>query len=132
PSGGGPAGAHSPANCFATNISGEYGLDAEVWLRSPAIDLTTAGGATLSFFQFTDIEEGFDFGTVKVLDAADNSELAEIETAIDGVTPDWEQVRKPMPAGALGKSIVLEFRFVSDDIQAFAGWYLDDVTVTVP
>jgi hypothetical protein len=28
--------------------------------------------------------------------------------------------------------IKLEFRFESDDIQNYAGWYLDDILLTVP
>ncbi len=35
---------------------------------------------------------------------------------------------------ALGKNVVLEFRFDSDDISepTQAGWYIDDVVVTTP
>ncbi|NIP94059.1 MAG: hypothetical protein GWO24_11630, partial [Akkermansiaceae bacterium] len=132
PSNVGPLDASSPANCFGTNIADDYALDANVWLLSPAIDLTTAGGATLRFAQFRDIEQGFDFGSIRVLDAADNSELAVIDDVIDDVTADWEQVTKSMPDEALGKTVRIEFRFQADDIQTFAGWYLDDVEVTVP
>lgn len=132
PSNVGPLDANSPDNCFGTNIADDYAIDANVWLRSPAIDLTTAGGATLRFAQFRDIEQGFDFGSIRVLDAADNSELAVIDDVIDGVTADWEQVTKSMPDEVLGKTVRIEFRFQADDIQTFAGWYLDDVEVTVP
>ena len=128
----GPAAANSGTNCFGTNISADYGLSAEVWLRSPPIDLTTAGAATLSFSQFTDIEEQFDFGKVSVLDAGDDSELAVLEEPVEGTTVDWEQVIRFLPAAALGKTVIIEFRFQSDDIQNFGGWYIDDVGVTVP
>jgi bacillopeptidase F len=128
----GPAVAHSPSNCFGTNLSSNYLVDANVWLRSPVLDLTGVGGATLNYYQFLDIEEGFDFGEVAVLDAADNSQLAVIASPIDGLTTDWEQVSKSIPAAALGRNVKIEFRFTSDDIENFAGWYVDDVTVTVP
>ncbi|NIP94133.1 MAG: hypothetical protein GWO24_12035, partial [Akkermansiaceae bacterium] len=52
PTGVGPNAAPSPDNCFATNIALDYAVDANIWLRSPPIDLTTAGGATLSYYQF--------------------------------------------------------------------------------
>lgn len=132
PLGTGPQGAHSPDNCFATNIDSEYTEDALVWLRSPAIDLTDAVGATLRFFQFKDIELMFDFGTINVLDAADDSVIAELQTGIDDFTADWEEVTRTLPAEALGKNIKIEFRFESDhfDQQPQAGWYLDDVEVT--
>ncbi|NIP93579.1 MAG: hypothetical protein GWO24_09030, partial [Akkermansiaceae bacterium] len=128
----GPGLAHSPVNCFGTNLDADYGTEAEIWLRSPVIDLTTAGEATLHYFSFTDIEEGFDLGQVVVVDASDNSELAIVDDSVDGVTDDWKEVTRSIPDEALGKAVRLEFRFTSDDLQSFAGWYVDDVTVTVP
>ncbi len=130
--GAGPGVANSGANCFGTNLDGDYGFNANAWLRSPPIDLSDAGEATLHYFQFTDIEEGFDSGVVSVLDAADNSEIAVLVDVIDGITVEWEQVRKPLPDEALGKVIVIEFRLRSDDIQNYPGWYIDDFIVTVP
>ena len=109
-----------------------YAADANVWLRSPSIDLTTAGGATLNIFHFHDIEIMFDFGRIAVLDAADDSELAVIEDKVEGVTGDWEQATFAFPSEALGKNVKVEFRLQSDDFGNFAGWYLDDVNVTVP
>ena len=128
----GPGTANSPTNCFATNLAGDYGFEADVWLRSPVIDLTAAGGATLNFAQFKDIEEGFDFGTIRVLNAADDSQLAIVETPVDGLSAEWENESLSIPAEGLGQMIKIEFRFESDDISNFAGWYLDDVNVTVP
>ncbi|NIP93773.1 MAG: hypothetical protein GWO24_10050, partial [Akkermansiaceae bacterium] len=99
----GPGSANSGDNCFATNLDGDYALNADVWLRSPAIDLTGAGGATLSYFEFKDIEEGFDFGSIRVLDAADDSELAIITDTVDDISVDWERESHPIPAEALDK-----------------------------
>lgn len=128
----GPSSAHSPDNCFATNIGGGYTDDALVWLRSPAIDLTDAVGGTLRFFHFKDIENNFDLGTINVLDAADDSLIAELQTDIDDFTTDWEEVTRTLPAEAMGKNIKIEFRFEADDFnqQPQAGWYIDDVEVT--
>ena len=39
---------------------------------------------------------------------------------------------RSLPPEALGKTVKLEFRFHSDEIQNLAGWYIDDVEVTVP
>ncbi|MFP6896830.1 MAG: LamG-like jellyroll fold domain-containing protein [Roseibacillus sp.] len=131
----GPASANSPDNCFATNISAFYDFEADVWLRSPAIDLTTAGAATLNYFQFTDIEGSpFDWGKVSVLDATDDSLLAVIADPVEGSSGGWEAVSIAIPATALGKTIKIEFRLVSDDFpdSNYAGWYLDDIEITVP
>jgi len=133
PTNSGPAAANSPSNCFGTNIAGDYGFDANLFLRSPPIDLTTAGGATLSYFQFYDIEADFDGGRVAVLDAGDNdSEVAVLQALVDGEITQWEKVTRSLPAAALGKVIRIEFRLTSDDVQNHAGWYIDDVLVTVP
>ncbi len=134
----GPAAAHGGTNCYGTNIAGDYTINTRVWLRSPPIDLTNASGATLNFFQYVNIEEGFDFGTVSVLDAANDSLIAEIASPIDEQDPtDWEQFTKVIPAAALGKEIKIEFCLFTDDFDdpglgPFAGWYIDDVLVTVP
>jgi bacillopeptidase F len=128
----GPALANSGVNCFGTNIAANYALNANISLRSSPIDLTNAGGATLNYAEWRDIEEGFDFGTVAVLDAADDSELAVVRATVDGFSLDWEGISVKLPSAALGHTIRLEFRFQSDDISNFAGWYVDDVGVTVP
>ena len=132
--GTGPAAANSPTNCFGTNLTTDYAFDANIWLRSPAIDLTGAGGATLNYARWYDIEIMFDQGSVSVLDAADDSVLAVLESTVEGASRDWEweTVSKSLPAEALGRNIKIEFRFLSDDIGNFAGWYIDDVEVTVP
>ncbi len=132
PSVTGPATANSPTNCFATNISGDYDFHANIWLRSPPLDLPAAGAATLSYFEFKDIEESFDSGRIAVLDANDDSVLAVIKSGIDGDSANWAEVIVPVPPEALGKSVKLEFRFASDDVTNLPGWYLDDVQVTVP
>jgi hypothetical protein len=129
----GPAAANSGVNCFGTNLSADYAEDADIWLRSPAINLTAAAGATLNFSHYVDIEETFDFGQIRLLDAdAANAELAILQTAIDGNNPTgWQSFSKSLPGAALGKNVVIEFRFDSDDFVNQAGWYIDDVVVTV-
>ena len=133
PSQGGPSAANSPVNCFGTNLSGRYEIEADVWLRSPAIDLTTATEATLRYARFIDIEDVFDFGSVSILDAIDNSLIADIETGIDGLSIEWEDSRHSLPAAAMGKMIRIQFRLESDnfvDPTEYFGFYVDDVQVT--
>ena len=128
----GPGAANSGDNCVATNLNGDYAISAHVWLRSPPIDLTAASEATLHYAQFVDIEEGFDFGSVRVLEAGDHSELAVIEDLVDGVGTAWEPVKKSIPDEGLGKVIVIEFRLESDDLENFFGWAIDDVELITP
>jgi hypothetical protein len=129
----GPGAANSPTNSFGTNLNSRYEINANVWLRSPVLDLSTASDATLVYSQFVDIEEGFDSGTVSVLDSANNL-LAEIATQVDGLTGAWQEVRLALPPAALGQMIKIEFRLQSDDFvdpTTYAGFYIDDVQVTV-
>ena len=91
------------------------------------------GAAPLHFNQYIEAEISFDRGIVFILDAADDSLLAEVEDRIDGNMVDWEEVSYNLSAAA-GKVIVLEFRFITDILNddSDAGWYIDDVSLTVP
>lgn len=113
----------------------------DIWLRTPPIDLTGKTAGTLTFQQWTQIEQvsgDYDYGSITIRDA-DNpggGPLAILENrTIDGTTNGWTAYSKPLPAGAFSASagrIVVEFRFEADDIDSYAGWYIDDVVVTVP
>lgn len=132
PSNVGPPVANSGTNAFGTNIDADYTDNANAWLRSPALDLTGVSTATVNYAEFKDIEPTFDFGTVSVLDAADDSLIAELETGIDGTSTQWGSSSISLPASALDRVIKIEFRFQADDFQPFAGWYIDDFEITVP
>ena len=75
-------------------------------------------------------------GSIRILDASDDSELAVLEDqTIDGFTAGWEDYSKALPAAAFtatAGTIRIEFRFEADDLESFAGWYLDDVVITTP
>ena len=105
----GPSPSHSGTNCFGTDLDTSYADSTGVFLRSPSINLTTAAGATLTFWRFYDIETGFDWGRVRVLDAADDSEIAVLEETFDGTTNDWEEVSIKLPAEVAGKMVKIEF-----------------------
>lgn len=130
----GPLAAYSPDNCFGTNVGGEYQVDANIWLRSPGIDLSDVTSATLIFRQWVDIYEFVpgDLGTLRILDATDLpgtvTELAVLEAEVQGATNSWVEYSAALPPAAMGEIISLEFRLVSDEIaDFFAGWYIDDV-----
>ena len=56
-------------------------------------------------------------------------------SVVDGDLPsDWTQFSRSVPAAALGKNVIFEFRFFEDGIGLLdqAGWYIDNVVVTVP
>ena len=111
----------------------------DIWLRSAPIDLGAATAGTLSFQQWTEIEDvpgDFDYGSIRILDASDNSVLATMENqSIDGNTDGWEEYSKDLPAEAFDAAegtIRIEWQFEADDLFSFAGWYIDDVVITTP
>jgi hypothetical protein len=136
----------SASNCVATDIASNYDdppsdlgvAHTDIWLRTPAIDLGAATEGTLVFQQWTEIEDvpgDLDYGSIRILDASDDSELATMENrTIDGNTSGWEEYSMELPAEAFtatGGTIKVEWHFEADDIVSFAGSYIDDVTVTV-
>ena len=133
----GPPSANSGTNCYGTNLTANYGLNSNTWLRTTAIDLSTATGATVVFQHWVDMDEfdNLDRGTVRVLNAVGLAELGVVQTDITGLgANDWAEFSADLPVAALGQSVVLEFVFESDDFADAdsSGWYLDDVTVTTP
>ena len=116
---GGPPTAQSGTNCYGTNLTADYGISSNTWLRSPAIDLSAAtASATVTFQQWIDMDEfdNLDRGTVRVLDAAGLpgtvTELGVVQTDITGLGAlDWVAFSADLPAAALGQSVVLEFIF---------------------
>lgn len=133
PTSGPGTSASGGTNSWATNLAGNHGYDADVRLHSPEIDLTGASAATLRFSQFIDIETdaaATDTAYVNVLDT-NLTVLANLSQA-DGTSTDWEDVELFMPPAAVGQPVILEFQFISDNFANQDGWYVDDVSVTVP
>lgn len=135
----GPSAAHGGDALFGTDLDGNYGLDTEIILRSPWIDLTGVARATLEFWNFRDIEapfegELFDFGEVDLVDADGLSVLSAPPLfSRGGATGDWQRERIRLPGEALDRRVRLQFRFFGDNFQPDevfqAGWYIDDVAV---
>lgn len=130
----GPTAAHSGLQVFGTDLDFEYGRDTNTWLRSPVLDFSRLTDATISYQQYYDIEAGFDFGRVSILDAEDSSVIMTIGGVVDGSLLDWERVTHNASPAVLGRKVQVEFRLTSDDIAQFDGWYIDDFLVesTVP
>lgn len=135
----GPPDANSPDNCVGTNITGDYGVNARIWLRSPAtIDLTGAASATLTFQHWLDIDDFDPFGdtgTIRIYDAANMAGTPVEIDVVQGLGPtEWVEYSAALPAEVLNKTLVLEFYFESDGFPGddSSGWYIDDVSVTVP
>lgn len=121
PSSVGPSAANSPANCVGTNLSANYGMDTDIWLRTPPIDLTGNTDARLRFEQFKEIEASgsdLDFGTIRLLRASNLQQLAVLDASVDGASGEWEDYSIDLPAAAFVEPVVIEFGFQSDSTDA--------------
>ena len=138
------SGADASLNCLGTNIMADYGPNADVFIRSPQIDLTDPSltGAELRFQQWVDLEYidpiAFAEGFIRVLRASDDSQLGAVVAIINGAAGpslDWSVFSANLPPEALGEMIKLEFQFISDFVNLggpWDGWYIDDLSVTAP
>lgn len=128
---GGPGSAQEGANVYATNLGGNFAPNADISLLSPPVDLSAAPAATLSFGNFYDFDGLSDFGFVYIRDenGAEIAELADPVATYNNFVIVWTTANIDLPAAALGRTVRIEFRFVSDASVEFAGWYIDNVRV---
>ena len=67
-----------------------------------------------------------------ILDATDDTILAVLDDFVSDFDLSWKSESYSLPVEALGKTVVIEFRFQSDNIETFTGWYIDEVELTMP
>jgi len=137
----GPGGAHSGTHVWATNLSGDYGNNADYMLYSREYIIATLP-AELSFFHWYNIESGWDGGNVSI--STDGGATWTLLTP-EGGYPDNSIVGldgEPGYTGStgwteavfdlssyVGNVVKFRWRFGSDGSVTHAGWYIDDVTV---
>lgn len=131
-----PDAAAGGTQCAGTNIGANYTGSAVASIITRAFSVP-ASGAVLRFSQYIDTEAPIsgDLGSIRLLNAGDDSVLAggDVAIGLEGITETWTRETLPLPAAANGLNVKLEFRFESDsDGETFAGFYIDDLTVTVP
>ncbi|MCB8920574.1 MAG: immune inhibitor A [Ardenticatenaceae bacterium] len=122
------------------------------WLSYPAdesdmrltrpVDLTGLDAATLTFWTWYDIEEGWDYGYVAVStdDGAtwdlletqhttrDNPEGNSFGPGFTGSSGGWVQETAVLTPYA-GQTILLRFQTITDDAVHLAGWAIDDIAI---
>jgi hypothetical protein len=135
----GPGSARTGVNVLATKLAGNYDPSQEVAYRSPAIDLTGIESAVLQFYHYYEFEpvdelsgEAFDWGEVNLLDATSGQNLlpgGATALRFTGAFRNWRRTSYNLPPEALGKSIRVEFKLISDIFNTFSGWYIDDMRI---
>jgi hypothetical protein len=100
------------------------------YLRSPVIDLTGVLAADVSWYQAYDLEPGYDYGRLSILDTNLAVLAADLYEANGYGALSWAQRKATLPGAALDQPIILEFRLQADAFDPVGqGWYLDDVQV---
>ena len=108
---------------------GAYSNNANGTLTSPSIDLTSASSAFLSFNHFLDVESGFDFATVSVVNSQGTTVIATSGAELPTNTNGFAAATLDLTS-FVGESIELQFQVTSDVSVQREGWYLDDIKVT--
>ena len=129
----GPGQAFSGNNVYATGLSEDFLINTTTFLLSPVIDLTDYSRATLSFWEFRNmdppVEQQFFHGArVSVLDA-DTLLPLQVLSTLAGTTNGWEQRADRLAPDAVGRRIILEFTFFADEFFPNEGWFIDDVSL---
>jgi hypothetical protein len=129
--------AFSPPNAVGTVLAGNYvasptaGTFIVSSLRSPAISLGGIVSGTISYQRYLDMEDPqFDFATVNILNATDDSLIEVLETGIGNGNLAWDGVVHDIPAAAIGLDVYFEIVFISDDFDSLqTGLVIDDFKV---
>jgi len=126
-----PSAAAVGTQCAGTNINAQYTANADASLISPAFTVPETG-ATLAYWQYIDTEPSpsGDVGSIRLLNASDDSFLTDVVAGIEGITTTWSQQSVDLPEAANGLEVKLEFRFTSNDSENWGGFYIDDIVVT--
>lgn len=129
-----PGAAYSGTGAWATNLNGFYNANEDSVLTSPAFDLTGSAGKLLilSWRQFFETEEGFDFGTVEI--SNDNGvtwALAPADETLSGPVSatGWMRRQCFVDASYATAGFRIRFRLNADDTYQFDGWAIDDVAI---
>ncbi|QDP41861.1 immune inhibitor A domain-containing protein [Radiobacillus deserti] len=101
------------------------------------VDLTNASEAALTFQAWYDIEEDWDYASVKVngetiegnITTSENPNDQNPGFGITGKSDGWVEASFDLAAYA-GQTIELEFNYWTDGYVALPGFYVDDINVT--
>lgn len=126
------------ANCWGTDIGAPgFYVDptTESCLRSPNLDLTGYSAIELSFAESLDVH-GSDTAELKLFNAADDSELGTVYTAVDVAlaNADWAEANGGDPIDlSLGAGLTVYLKWclsgVGSTTDDYMGWYIDDVLI---
>jgi hypothetical protein len=142
------ADSHSPSHAWLCGFDGGgYVDDMDDWLVSPVVNVSGYGSASLSFWQWYEIESGYDGGLVEIMvdgggwqqlmgcgypdtiSTGGNAAFADGTPVFSGSSGGWEQVVFNL-SGFVGHDVQFRFRFGSDgSVHDDTGWFIDDIFI---
>ncbi|MBN1918502.1 MAG: S8 family serine peptidase [Verrucomicrobia bacterium] len=134
---GGPSSAHSPENCWGTNLDGYFVHDDYFdgyWIREGLVSPSVAigQGATLTFWHWYDLVAGSDEMTVEISQNGGPWQDVTPGGGYDGASFGWVEETIDLSAFA-NSTIRIRFNIWADVwfdyLDPHAGWYVDDVEI---
>jgi len=137
----GPPGAYFGTKVWGTNLSGDYGLNRNDALISPLIYVRSPE-AILEFYHWYHTEDYYDGGNVAVSTNGGSSWTMIVPTGgypssniyalgepgYDNQSGGWVRAEFSL-AAYVNQDIKIRWRFASDGVYNYAGWYIDDVSI---
>jgi subtilisin family serine protease/bacillopeptidase F (M6 metalloprotease family) len=128
----GPESAHSGQKAFGTNLAGNYGNDEDGYIMSPAIDTSGGGaGVTVSFWHYLRSEGCCDHAYVDVSKDGGNTWVTAWGPVSGEIATTWTYMEVRVGPEFAVPNFKVRFRFKSDYSENYAGWYVDDVRITL-
>lgn len=121
----GPINGYNSGNCAATNLHGKYSNNANDWLISPIISLGTADMLRLDFYEWFDLESGYDYGRVHI--STDNGNSWTVLATSNG-SSNWRETQVSLTPYQ-NNDIRIAFQLTTDGSVVGSGWYIDDIRI---
>ena len=119
----GPSSAHSGSRVYGTDLDYYYNNNANCWLITQQIDLTSYPSATLEFYDWYRLENGYDYVYLEIYDGSWHT-----IHSFTGSQQSWTHHTFDISSYA-GSIIQIRWRLYSDYSRRYYGYYLDDVWV---
>ncbi len=119
---------NSPTHSWTDSPGGDYEPNIDIYLTSPAFDLSEQSGITLSFWHAYDLQDGWAHGYVEYTTDGNNwVEVADFNGEHNPPLP-WSQEVIPLPELDGASTAQVRFHLSTFYVPA-DGWYIDDVVL---
>ena len=112
---------------FCGNEVGDYENGMDAYLTSDTLVL--GPGAELSYDQWYDLEQGFDFAQVEINTGAGWTNLV---PPVSGTSGGWANVTQSLGLTCPGTVVRVRFHMTSDVGVTAEGWYVDNISTGCP